>query len=131
MALLFITHDLGVVAEIADDVAVMYLGNVVEQAEVDAIFNHPQHPYTSALLRSIPKIEAEQTALNPIAGGVPSPFERPDGCPFHPRCEFHINGLCNVIAPKTITIHPNHHSRCLKDDDEHRQRFLEQEERHV
>ncbi len=131
MALLFITHDFGVVAEIADDVAVMYLGNVVEHADVDSVFNNPQHPYTSALLRSIPKIEAEPKALKPIGGVVPSPFERPDGCPFHPRCEHHISGLCNVIAPKTITIPPKHQSRCLKHDDQYRQRFIEQEERHV
>lgn len=131
MALLFITHDLGVVAEIADDVAVMYLGNVVEHADVNAVFNNPQHPYTSALLRSIPKIEVEQQALKPIGGVVPSPFERPDGCPFNPRCEFHINGLCNVISPQTISIQPNHQSRCLRHDAQYRQQFAKQEERHA
>jgi peptide/nickel transport system ATP-binding protein len=124
MALLLITHDLGVVAEIADDVAVMYLGNVVEHADVDTIFNHPQHPYTLALLRSIPMIETEQRDLRPIEGMVPSPYERPDGCPFHPRCEARIDGLCNVIRPQTIALHPQHHTRCLMHDDIYRSRFV-------
>jgi len=131
MALLFITHDLGVVAEIADDVAVMYLGNVVEQADVDMIFNNPKHPYTKALLRSIPKIEVEPGELSPIEGMVPSPFERPDGCPFHPRCENSIKGLCDVIAPETIAINSEHHARCLMYDGQYNQQFVEKEEQHV
>ena len=126
MGLIFITHDLGVVAEIADDVVVMYLGEVVEQADVDTIFNNPQHPYTKALLRSIPKIEAETKELNPIYGMVPSPFERPEGCPFHPRCEASIKGICDVIAPQTIALTPEHHSRCLMHDKQYRQRFVEE-----
>ena len=130
MGLIFITHDLGVVAEIADDVAVMYLGNVVERADVDTIFNNPQHPYTRALLRSIPMIEAEPKELNPIYGMVPSPFERPAGCPFHPRCELSISGLCDVIAPQTIAINPKHFSRCLMHDKQYRQQF-EQEAHYV
>src|SRR5690606_18074822 len=71
MAILFITHDLGVVAEIADDVAVMYLGNVVESSDADTIFNNPKHPYTMSLLKSIPKIGLERTRLDPIRGMVP------------------------------------------------------------
>jgi oligopeptide/dipeptide ABC transporter ATP-binding protein len=129
MALLFITHDLGVVAEIADDVAVMYLGNVVEYADVDAVFNQPQHPYTHALLRSIPKIEAQTDNLKPIEGMVPSPFERPNGCPFHTRCDSRIEGLCDVIAPETITLHPHHQTRCLMHSEEHGIRFTDKEER--
>src|SRR5690606_22250538 len=86
MAMLFITHDLGVVAEIADEVAVMYLGRIVEQSDVDTIFNAPKHPYTQALLRSIPKIASKRQQLDPIEGMVPSPYRRPTGCPFHPRC---------------------------------------------
>lgn len=127
MGLIFITHDLGVVAEIADDVAVMYLGNVVERADVDTIFNDPQHPYTKALLRSIPMIEAEPKALNPIYGMVPSPFERPNGCPFHPRCDMRVNGLCDVITPQTIAISPEHSSRCLMHDKQYRQQFAKEE----
>lgn len=131
MALLFITHDLGVVAEIADDVAVMYLGTVVEYAPVDAVFNTPQHPYTRALLRSIPKIELEPGELNPIHGMVPSPFNRPSGCPFHPRCESRIAGLCDEITPETNAITPEHHSKCLMHDEQYRSRFLEKQNPHV
>lgn len=131
MALLFITHDLGVVAEIADDVAVMYLGNVVEHADVDTVFNNPQHPYTKALLRSIPRIELEPGELSPIEGMVPSPFERPEGCPFHPRCEKSIQGLCDVVAPQTITINDEHYARCLMHDDQYREQFVEEEGQHV
>ena len=87
MAIMLITHDLGVIAEMADDVVVMYLGRVVEQAPVDAIFHDPKHPYTQALLRSIPSIRSRtRERLTPIAGSVPHPYNRPTGCPFHPRC---------------------------------------------
>ena len=87
MAIMLITHDLGVVAEMATDVAVMYLGRVVEQAPVDEIFHAPRHPYTQALLRSIPRIRSSaRERLTPIAGSVPHPYDRPSGCPFHPRC---------------------------------------------
>jgi peptide/nickel transport system ATP-binding protein len=86
MAVLYITHDLGVVADVADDVAVMYLGKIVEFGDVYTIFNSPKHPYTQALLCSIPKISRERQELDPIQGMVPSPFRRPTGCPFHPRC---------------------------------------------
>jgi peptide/nickel transport system ATP-binding protein len=86
MAIMLITHDLGVVAEMATEVAVMYLGRVVEQAPVDAIFHAPRHPYTRALLRSIPRMRARTgERLTPIAGAVPHPYDRPAGCPFHPR----------------------------------------------
>jgi oligopeptide/dipeptide ABC transporter ATP-binding protein len=119
MAILFITHDLGVVAEIADDVAVMYLGNVVEQGDVDTIFNNPKHPYTQALLRSIPKVEAHHQRLDPIRGMIPSPFERPTACPFHPRCDQEITGLCNHITPKTIQITETHKASCFLLDPEH------------
>lgn len=131
MALLFITHDLGVVAEIADDVAVMYLGNVVEHADVDTVFNNPQHPYTKALLQSIPKIELELGELNPIEGMVPSPFERPEGCPFHPRCSMSIQGLCNVIAPQTIALNDEHYVRCLIHEEQYHDQFVGKEGQHV
>ena len=113
MALLLITHDLGVVAEIADDVAVMYLGNVVECSDVDAIFNHPRHPYTMALLKSIPTIGLDRQRLDPISGMVPSPYERPTGCPFHPRCEQKIGDVCEQVMPGSITVAENHTARCL------------------
>jgi oligopeptide/dipeptide ABC transporter ATP-binding protein len=112
MALLFITHDLGVVAEIADDVAVMYLGRVVEKTDVDTIFHNPKHPYTKALLESIPRIAAVKTELNPIEGMVPSPFRRPTGCSFHPRCRERIE-QCSHIVPKTTLLGENQAVDCL------------------
>jgi oligopeptide/dipeptide ABC transporter ATP-binding protein len=86
-AIIFITHDLGVIARMADRVVVMYLGRVMEEGTVDNIFHAPRHPYTRALLRSIPSLYGEtRTALPVIAGTLPHPFNRPSGCPFHPRC---------------------------------------------
>ncbi|MEZ4677578.1 MAG: ABC transporter ATP-binding protein [Caldilineaceae bacterium] len=113
MAILFITHDLGVVAEIADDVAVMYLGSVVEQSDVDAIFNAPSHPYTQSLLRSVPKVTATRQELEVIKGMVPSPFRRPAGCQFHPRCPQFMPGICELIDPQMIDLSENHQVRCL------------------
>jgi oligopeptide/dipeptide ABC transporter ATP-binding protein len=112
MGILFITHDLGVVAEIADDVAVMYLGNVVEYSDVYTIFNDPQHPYTQALLRSIPKVTATREKLEVIRGMVPSPFRRPSGCPFHPRCAKAMP-ICSQVEPKTVSLNENHQVHCL------------------
>jgi len=116
MAIMFITHDLGVVAEIADDVAVMYLGNVVEYSDADTIFNNPQHPYTQALLRSIPKITTTRQTLDMIAGMVPSPYRRPSGCPFHPRCARAV-AACSTQMPVTTNLDENHTVRCLLYED--------------
>ncbi|HEU5159412.1 MAG TPA: ABC transporter ATP-binding protein [Streptosporangiaceae bacterium] len=100
MALMLITHDLAVVAGMADYVVVMYLGEVVEKGPVEDIFAAPQHPYTQALLRSIPSITAPARArLRTIAGSVPHPFNRPSGCPFHPRCTVAIEGKCDREDP--------------------------------
>lgn len=112
MALLFITHDLGVVAEIADDVAVMYLGKIVERADADTIFNEPKHPYTQALLRSIPKIATQREVLDPIKGMVPSPFRRPEGCTFHPRCTKAME-ICRSVVPQMTNLTDTHTVRCL------------------
>lgn len=112
MAVLFITHDLGVVAEIADDVAVMYLGRIVEQSNVDTLFHDPKHPYTQALLRSIPRIAAQRQELTPIEGMVPSPYRRPGGCPFHPRCAKRMSH-CSTIVPSETNLNGNHLVRCL------------------
>ncbi len=131
MAILFITHDLGVVAEIADDVAVMYLGNVVEHADADTIFNNPQHPYTAALLRSIPKIGPTRHRLDPIRGMVPSPFQRPSGCPFHTRCDKAVAGVCNQVVPKSIAITDHHEVFCLLYDEQYREKFRAKEMSHV
>jgi len=100
MAIMLITHNLGVVAEMADDVVVMYLGRVVEQGKVDDIFHDPKHPYTKALLQSIPSIESEpRVRLPTITGSIPHPFNRPPGCPFHPRCASFMPGRCDAAAP--------------------------------
>ncbi len=111
MAILFITHDLGVVAEIADDVAVMYLGNVVEYTDVDTAFNNPKHPYTRALLRSMPKVTATREPLRAIKGMVPSPFRRPTGCEFHPRCRS-AEERCRTEAPTLREVQPGHFAAC-------------------
>jgi len=100
MAIMLITHNLGVVAEMADDVVVMYLGRVVEQGKVDDIFHDPKHPYTKALLQSIPSIESKpRVRLPTITGSIPHPFNRPAGCPFHPRCASFMPGRCDSAAP--------------------------------
>ena len=100
MAIMLITHNLGVVAEMADDVVVMYLGRVVEQGTVDDIFHDPKHPYTKALLQSIPSIDSTpRIKLPTIQGSIPHPFNRPPGCPFHPRCESFMPGRCDAEAP--------------------------------
>lgn len=100
MAMILITHDLGVIAEMADWVAVMYLGRVVEAGPVDAIFHNAKHPYTQALLDSIPDIESpSRVPLSTIAGAVPHPYDRPTGCPFHPRCRQVLAGRCDQSEP--------------------------------
>jgi len=100
MAIILITHNLGVVAEMCDAVSVMYLGRVVEQGPVEAIFHHAQHPYTRALLRSIPSMHATaRTELPTIAGSIPHPYNRPAGCPFHPRCPDVMPGRCDAAEP--------------------------------
>ncbi len=118
MSIIFITHDLGVVAEMCDDVAVMYLGKAVEQTDVDTTFHNPQHPYTRALLRSIPRLTDEvQGRLDVIKGRVPDPSVVPPGCPFHPRCPEMIPGLCDVHTPEVLQMGGNHRVRCLLYDD--------------
>ncbi len=100
MAIILITHNLGVVAEMCDTVVVMYLGRVVEEGPVDAIFHAPRHPYTQALLRSIPSIKSTARTLLPtIAGSIPHPYNRPAGCPFHPRCPDFMPGRCDQAEP--------------------------------
>jgi len=99
-AIIFITHDLGVIAQMAEYVTVMYLGLVMEQGPVDRIFHDPKHPYTQALLESIPSIHTTPRASLPtISGSIPHPFNRPAGCPFHPRCTKFMAGLCDQHPP--------------------------------
>ncbi len=114
MAIMLITHDLGVVAEMATDVAVMYLGRVVEQASVDQIFHDPKHPYTRALLRSIPRLRSRsRERLTPIAGAVPHPYDRPSGCPFHPRCPEFMPGRCDKEEPTLRPVGDKHAVSCF------------------
>jgi len=114
MSLMLITHDLGVVAEMCEEVAVMYLGRVVEIANVDAIFHDPKHPYTQALLRSIPKVGGRaRQRLDSIHGMVPDPFTRPNGCYFHPRCTAYMEGVCNKVVPQPTQIGPGRYVSCL------------------
>jgi oligopeptide/dipeptide ABC transporter ATP-binding protein len=113
MAMLFITHDLGVVAEIADEVAVMYLGDVVEQGSVYDVFAAPKHPYTQALMRSIPKLarKADRERLSPIKGTVPSPKDRPTGCAFTSRCPYAFEP-CPTIRPARTDVGNGRYARC-------------------
>ena len=100
MTIILITHNLGVVAEMCDTVVVMYLGRVVEEGPVDAIFHNAKHPYTQALLRSIPSIHSvARTDLPTIAGSIPHPYNRPAGCPFYPRCPDFKPGVCDKAEP--------------------------------
>ena len=113
MTIIFITHNLGVVAQMCDSVAVMYLGRVVEQASIIDIFDNPKHPYTSALLRSIPRIGvSHRERLQPIRGVVPDPYSTISGCPFHPRCDSFMPGVCDVHVPAKTSVGPDHDVRC-------------------
>ena len=116
MAILLITHDLGVIAEMAQEVIVMYLGNIVEQADIVTIFHNPLHPYTRALLKSIPRIEASSdTRLGFIEGVVPDPFEKLQGCPFYPRCKESDGVRCTgkqVAAPSLQEVKSGHKVAC-------------------
>ena len=112
-AIILITHDLGVVAEVADEVVVMYAGRVVEQAPVRDLFREPQHPYTVGLLGSIPRLDAEQTRLAAINGQVPNPLRMPAGCSFAERCPF-ADAQCRAAAPPLREVAPGRASACWK-----------------
>jgi peptide/nickel transport system ATP-binding protein len=115
MAIMFITHDLGVIAQMTEYVFVMYLGKVVESANVEDLFYDPKHPYTEALLRSIPQLgrTSREQRLAVIPGSVPDPFSIPPGCPFHPRCHKFIQGVCDVREPPMLEVAPGHQVRCV------------------
>jgi peptide/nickel transport system ATP-binding protein/oligopeptide transport system ATP-binding protein len=113
MAIILITHDLGVVAEMADEVAVMYAGRVVERASGTAIFDDPQHPYTLGLLGSIPRVEETRDRLLAIEGTVPPPFDLPQGCRFNPRCVFAIPD-CTRQDPALREVSPDHLAACIR-----------------
>jgi oligopeptide/dipeptide ABC transporter ATP-binding protein len=112
---LLITHDLGVVAQLADRVAVMYLGRIVEEADVRTIMRSPQHPYTMGLLQSLPSLVSSKRRLSSIAGSVPSLAERPVGCAFHPRCPYAKPGLCDQAPiPELRALGDNHTVACTR-----------------
>ena len=113
LAIILITHDMGVIAEMAHDVTVMYLGRAVETGTVRDIFSRPRHPYTRALLRSIPTVTATpRTRLATIAGTIPHPFDRPSGCPFHPRCAERFGPVCATSDPPSVGAN-GHEVRCF------------------
>jgi peptide/nickel transport system ATP-binding protein len=113
-SILYISHNLGVVANIADEVIVMYLGRIVEYAPVEDLFNSPKHPYTIALLNSIPKIDKDykNQKLEDIKGSIPDPYNHPKGCKFHPRCPKFMSGVCDVMEPVLTNISYNHKVSC-------------------
>ena len=111
MSMIMITHDLGVVAEIAERVAVMYAGRIVETSQVVPLFTNPSHPYTWGLLGSMPWVDREQERLSPIAGIVPNPFEYPAGCKYSTRCPL-VDDKCRKHEPDLIEVEPGHLSAC-------------------
>ena len=112
-AIMLITHDLGVIAELADEVAVMYAGQIVERANVQALFDEPQHPYTIGLLGSVPRLDLEQDRLAAIEGQVPPPNARPAGCRFAPRCPFVVD-RCRTESPPLRDIGNHHFAACWR-----------------
>lgn len=113
MGMIFITHDLGVIAHVADDVAVMYLGTIVERGPTQDVIHNPQHPYTKGLLHALPSLDRLHDRLIPVPGDIPGPNERPKGCPFQTRCEHFIAGLCDQKNPTEITVTEGHTARCF------------------
>ena len=112
-AILLITHDMGVVAELADNVAVMYMGNIVESGDAEAVLTRSAHPYTKALIQSIPVLgRGKKQDLQPIKGSTPDPYNRPKGCQFAPRCEF-ATEQCKEEMPPEMQLEPGHYCRCF------------------
>ena len=113
-SIIFITHDLGVIAQMADEVVVMYLGMVMEKGSAMKIFKDAQHPYTQALLRSIPSVQSHSRVKLPtIAGSIAHPFNRPKGCPFHPRCTHFMRGVCDAAQPHLVEVDEDHFVNCF------------------
>jgi len=114
MGIMLITHNLGVVAEMCDDVAVMYLGRVVEEGSVEDIFYRAKHPYTQALLQSIPSVTSEpRVKLPTISGSIPHPYNRPTGCPFYPRCPHFMSGTCDAFEPMLLPVEGRQSASCF------------------
>ena len=113
MAIIFITHDLGVIAQLADEIAVMYLGKIVERGTVDSIFHNPKHPYTMNLLQAVIGAKHRRERLSTIPGQIPSPYDRPQGCPFHTRCMQMILGRCDLLEPVRTSVEDKHTVSCF------------------
>lgn len=113
MAIIFITHNLGVIAQVADEVVVMYLGEIMERGTAKEIVHQPQHPYTQSLLKAIPRLDHLGGRLKAIGGDIPSPLERPEGCPFHTRCQQVIAGVCDTQIPALTQISNTHSVQCF------------------
>lgn len=118
MAVLFITHDLGVIAQTADRVAVMYLGRLLETGPVRQVIREPSHPYTQGLLQALPRLDDLDAELTPVPGDIPSPLERPAGCVFHTRCASGIEGKCDRITPHEVFISDAHTTSCFLYNDD-------------
>ncbi|WP_250227934.1 ABC transporter ATP-binding protein [Anaeropeptidivorans aminofermentans] len=116
MAMIMITHDLGIVAEICDEVAVMYAGSIVEQGNLDEVFNHTLHPYTEGLFNSLPNVNDRESELKPIPGLMPDPTNLPEGCAFYPRCAYALE-KCKNTPPKLISAGGTHKVSCLAYED--------------
>ncbi len=112
-AIMMITHDLGVIAELVEHVVVMYTGRIVESGDTETIFSNPQHPYTQGLLASIPGLDDEVERLQVIEGVVPTPGNFPEGCGFNPRCPY-AKDICRAIVPPAFEVGPGHHAACWK-----------------
>ena len=112
MGIIFITHDLGVIAQTADRVAVMYLGKLAEQGPVRNVIRRPAHPYTRGLLNALPKLDDLDAPLTPVAGDIPSPLERPSGCVFHTRCTV-VEDRCSKLVPAMHQHEEDHIAACF------------------
>ena len=108
----FISHDMAVVRYLADRIAVMYLGRIMEMGTTDDIFYGPNHPYTQALLSAVPSVDGSATARIPLDGEIPSPANPPSGCVFHTRCHRFMPGVCEVTEPGELEITPGHFTKC-------------------
>ena len=114
-AIMLITHDMGVVCELADDVAVMYMGNIIESGSAKEVLENPSHPYTKALLKSIPVLgKGADQEINPIRGATPDPFDRPTGCQFAPRCDYYCKECDEQMPEEQLINESTHMVRCIK-----------------
>jgi peptide/nickel transport system ATP-binding protein len=114
MAMILITHDMGVVAGVADRITVLYAGRVCESASTRTIFHNPLHPYTRALLEAVPSLALKREKLKVIPGAIPNLIEPPSGCRFNPRCEFAKQGICTETVPSLVEMEPEHYVACLR-----------------